>query len=160
AIGEKLIPLFRDAYPDITFVPLREIEPERYYATYTVAVYFAKGGMYEHKDCVPCDYRYVGLHRAAGYILGVDPAEVPPRIALADDTRPIAERYVCIAVQSTMLSKYWNNPSGWREIVAFLRAAGYRVICIDLKKSHGQGLIWNHMPEGAEDATGERPLSE
>ena len=60
----------------------------------------------------------VGLHRTAGYILGVDPTEAPPRIALADDSRPIAEPYVCIAVQSTTQCKYWNNPTGWREIVA------------------------------------------
>ena len=58
----------------------------------------------------PCDFRHVGLHRTAGYILGVDPTEAPPRIALADDSRPIAEPYVCIAVQSTTQAKYWNNP--------------------------------------------------
>jgi autotransporter strand-loop-strand O-heptosyltransferase len=160
AIGAKLIPLLRDAYPDIAFVTEHEIAPERYYATYTVAVYFVKGGMYDHKDCVPCDFRYVGLHRAAGYILGVDPAEAPPRIALPDDSRPIAEPYVCIAVQSTLQSKYWNNPAGWREVVAFLTSAGYRVVCIDLNKSHGQGLVWTHMPEGAEDETGDKPLAE
>ncbi len=33
------------------------------------------------------------------------------------DSRPIAEPYVCIAVQSTTQAKYWNNPAGWREIV-------------------------------------------
>jgi autotransporter strand-loop-strand O-heptosyltransferase len=160
AIGKKLIPLLRDAYPDIGFIPEEEVAPERYYATYTVAVYFQKGAIYDHKDCVPCDYRLVGLHRAAGYILGVDPTEVPPRIAIADRTRPIPEPYVCIAVQSTLQAKYWNNPTGWRDIVAFLKEAGYRVICIDLKRTHGQGLVWTHMPEGAEDQTGDKPLQE
>ena len=85
-MGEKLIPLFRDAYPDITFLSHEEIKPERYYATYSMGLFF------DDKDCVhqPCDFRHVGLHRTAGYILGVDPTEVPPRIALADDSRPIA----------------------------------------------------------------------
>ncbi len=108
----------------------------------------------------PCDFRYVGLHRTAGYILGVDPTEVPPRLALADDSRPIPEPYVCIAVQSTTQAKYWNNPAGWLEIVRFLKAAGYRVICIDQKPAHGGGLVWNHIPNGAEDETGDRPLAE
>ena len=36
AHGEKLIPLFRDAYPDITFVTHEEVKPERYYATYSI----------------------------------------------------------------------------------------------------------------------------
>jgi autotransporter strand-loop-strand O-heptosyltransferase len=67
---------------------------------------------------------------------------------------------VCVAVQSTTQCKYWNNPNGWREIVAFLKQAGYRVICIDQKPTHGTGPIWNHIPNGAEDQTGDRLLSE
>lgn len=141
AMNGKLIPLFRDAYPEITFITPDQIESGRYYATYTVVVFFQKGAVYDFKDRVPCDFRFVGLHRAAGYILGVDPTEMPPRIALSDETRPIPERYVCIAVQSTMLAKYWNNPTGWGEIVDFLKRAGYRVICIDLKRTHGSGLV-------------------
>ena len=156
AIGEKLIALFRGAYPDITFLPHEEVQPERYYATYSVGLFF------DDKDFVfqPCDFRHVGLHRTAAYILGVDPTEVAPRLALEDDSRPIAEPYVCIAVQSTTQSKYWNNPTGWREIVSFLKHAGYRVICIDQKPTHGHELIWNHIPNGAEDDTGDKSLSE
>jgi autotransporter strand-loop-strand O-heptosyltransferase len=156
AMAERLIPLFRDAYPDITFVTHEGIKPERYYATYCMGLFF------DDKDFVfqPSDFRHVGLHRTAGYILGVDPTEVPPRIVLADDNRPIAEPYVCIAVQSTTQSKYWNNPNGWHEIIGFLKEAGYRVICIDQKRVHGAGLVWNHIPHGAEDETGDRPLLE
>ena len=89
-MAEKLIPLFRDAYPNITFVTHEEIKPENYYATYCMGLFFDdKDGLHQ-----PCDFRHVGLHRTAGYILGVDPTEVPPRIALADDGRPIAEPYV------------------------------------------------------------------
>jgi autotransporter strand-loop-strand O-heptosyltransferase len=109
---------------------------------------------------VPCDFRRIGLHRAAGYILGVDPTERPPDIAVADDRRPIAEPYVCVAVQSTLQSKYWNNPTGWAEIVRFLKDAGYRVVCIDQKPMNGKGLVWNHMPVGVEDQTGDQPLLE
>jgi autotransporter strand-loop-strand O-heptosyltransferase len=155
-MGDKLVPLFREAYPDIAFLTHEEIKPDRYYATYSVGLFF------DDKDFVhqPCDFRHVGLHRTAGYILGVDPTEVPPRIRLKDASRPIAEPYVCIAVQSTTQSKYWNNPNGWHEIVRFLKDAGYRVICIDQKPTHGTGLIWNHIPNGAEDETGDRPLQE
>lgn len=155
-MSDKLIPLFRSSYPDIDFVTAEEVDVERYYATYNIGLFF------DDADCVrqPCDFRHVGLHRTAGYILGVDPTEMAPRIVPEDDTRPIAERYVCIAVQSTTQCKYWNNPDGWREIVRFLKDTGYRVICIDLKPAHGTGLIWNHIPNGAEDETGNRPLQE
>ena len=160
AIGAKLIPLLRDAYPDIDFLEEKDVDPQRYYATYTIAVFFQNKAIYDHKDFVPCDFHLVGLHRAAGYMLGVDPAEAPPRIAIPDDRRPLAEPYVCIAVQSTMQSKYWNNPTGWVEIVDFLKQAGYRVVCIDQKRTHGKGLVWTHMPNGAQDETGARPLVE
>ncbi len=156
AMAERLIPLFRAAYPQIEFVTHEGVEPDRYYATYSIGLFF------DDKDCVfqPCDFRHVGLHRTAGYILGVDPTEMPPKIALTDDTRPLAEPYVCIAVQSTTQSKCWNNPAGWHEIVRFVKEAGYRIVCIDQKPMHGTGLVWNHIPHGVEDETGDRPLLE
>lgn len=156
ALGNKVISLLRDSHPDVTFVTHDEVQPERYYATYSMGLFF------DDKDhnFQPCDFRHVGLHRTAGYILGVDPAEQPPRLKLTDDSRPIPDPYVCIAVQSTTQCKYWNNPNGWREIVAFLKQSGYRVVCIDQKPAHGIGLIWNHIPNGAEDETGDRPLQE
>src|SRR6185437_1573977 len=104
--------------------------------------------------------RFVGLHKAAAYVLGVDPAEERPRIRLPDDSRPIKEPYVCIGVQSTLQAKYWNNPSGWSDIVRFLKSAGYRVLCIDQKPLHGKGDVWTRMPPEAEDFTGDQPLVE
>jgi autotransporter strand-loop-strand O-heptosyltransferase len=156
AMSTPLIGLLRDAHPDITFLTYEEVKPERFYATYHLGLFF------DDKNCYyqPCDFRLVGLHRTAGYILGVDPTEQPPRVAVADGGRPIPEPYVCIAVQSTTQAKYWNNPTGWREIVGFLKEAGYRVACIDQKPVHGGGLVWNHIPHGTEDQTGDRPLSE
>jgi autotransporter strand-loop-strand O-heptosyltransferase len=156
AMAERLIPLFRDAYPHITFAPHESVQSDQYYATYNLGLFFDD----EDHTHQPCDFRHVGLHRTAGYILGVDPTETPPQIVLSDDSRPIEEPYVCIAVQSTTQCKYWNNPNGWREIVSFLKAQGYRVICIDQKPFHGSGIVWTHMPHGAEDQTGDRPLLE
>jgi autotransporter strand-loop-strand O-heptosyltransferase len=156
AMSELLIPLFRDVYPDITFLTHEEVQAERYYASYCIGLFF------DDTECVwqPTDFRLVGLHRTAGYILGVDPAEEPPRVAIAEGGPPIADPYVCIAVQSSSGCKVWNNPFGWREVVRFLRAHGYRVVCIDQKPVHGGGLLWTHIPYGAEDETGDRPLVE
>jgi autotransporter strand-loop-strand O-heptosyltransferase len=156
AMAEKLIPLFRDMYPKIRFLTHEQVDPEQYYATYSIGLFFDD----EARIFQPCDFRLVGLHRTAGYILGVDPTEVPPRIAIKDDRRPLTERYVCIAVQSSSHSKQWTNPFGWHEIVGFLKESGYRVICIDQKSVYGTGLVWNHIPHGAEDQTGDRPLNE
>jgi hypothetical protein len=136
AMAEWLIPLFRDAYPEINFVTHEQVEPERYYATYNIGLFF------DDEACIhqPCDFRHVGLHRTAGYILGVDPDEEQPRVVPSSADRPIAERYVCIAVQSTN--------------------AGYQVVCIDRVPVHGHGLLWNHLPHGVRDETGDRPIAE
>lgn len=156
AVAPWLVPLFQPAHPHITFVAPEEVRPKSFYASYTLGLFF------DDRDGVqqPCDFRLVGLHRTAGYILGVDPTEEPPAVAIDAGGRPIAEPYVVIAAQSSSQCKYWNNPTGWREVVAFLKDAGYRVVCIDQKATHGHGLVWNHIPHGAEDQTGDRPLTE
>lgn len=160
AMADKIIPLLREAYPRIRFVTHAEVTEKRIseqaYATYSIGLFFDdKANIHQ-----PTDFRLVGLHRTAGYILGVDPTEAPAAVAIEDPGRPIDEPYVCIAVQSSTQCKYWNNPEGWRAVVAFLKARGYRVICIDQKPVHGTGIVWNHLPHGAEDETGDRPLTE
>ncbi len=160
ALSGLIIPLLRDAYPNLTLVTHEEMVARHIadtaYATYSLGVFFGD----EAHDWQPTDFRLVGLHRTAGYILGVDPSEAAPRIALADETRAIKEPYAVIAVQSSSGCKYWTNPNGWRDIVAFLKESGYRVICIDQKPVHGFGLMWTQIPNGAEDQTGDRPLEE
>jgi len=155
-VAERMIALLGPANPGIELVAPADVEAEGYYATYNIGLFFDDAA----RIFQPCDFRHVGLHRTAGHILGVDPTEIAPLMVSEDGGRPIEEPYVCIAVQSSSQAKFWNNPSGWREIVAFLKEAGYRVICIDQKPLHGDGLVWNHIPWGAEDQTGDRPLTE
>jgi autotransporter strand-loop-strand O-heptosyltransferase len=156
AMSKHILPLLADAYPHIDFITHEDVRPQKFYATYYMGLFFDDAD----NTWQPCDFRHVGLHRTAAYILGVDPSEQAPTLALADESRPIAEPYVCIAAQSSSQAKYWNNPTGWRDVIAFLKVAGYRVICIDQKPVHGTGLVWNHIPHGAEDETGDRPLIE
>jgi autotransporter strand-loop-strand O-heptosyltransferase len=159
AMSALIIPLLRDAYPDIRFVSPEDVTAQKIaesaYATYSLGLFFSDVAC----EWQPTDFRFVGLHRTAGYILGTDLEEKPPRLALPDTSRPIEEPYAVIAVQATSGAKYWNNPNGWREIVTFLKARGYRVVCIDQKTVHGSGIMWTHIPHGVEDETG-RPLVE
>lgn len=160
SLSKLILPLFKDSYPHITLVSHEEVEEKKLaetaYATYCIGLFFDDAAF----EWQPTDFRHVGLHRTAGYILGVDPTEEAPRLSLPDESRPIAEPYVCIAVQASTQAKMWNNPNGWREVIAFLKERGFRVICIDQKPVHGQGIVWNHIPHGAEDETGDRPLAE
>ncbi len=160
AMSPLISALLRDTHPAIRFASHEEVVAEKLaetaYATYSLGLFFDdRANVWQ-----PTDFRHVGLHRTAAYILGVDPAEEPPRLHLPDGSRPIPARYVCIAVQSSSGCKYWTNPEGWRDVVAHARARGYRVVCIDQKPAHGHGLMWTQIPNGAEDETGERPLAE
>ena len=160
ALSALILPLFEKSYPQIRFVTHEAAEKnglaDSFYATYSLGLFFDDA----NHIWQPTDFRMVGLHRTAGYILGVDPSDCVPAITLEDDTPPIDEPYVCIAVQSSSGCKMWNNPTGWHEVVAHLKSRGYRVICIDQKPVHGSGLLYTHIPHGAEDETGDRPLSE
>ncbi len=156
AMADRLIPLFAGAYPDISFIDTKSAKGDGYYATYRVGLFFND----VERIHQPVDFRHVGLHRTAAFILGLDPTEAAPRLAVPQGERPIAEKYVVIATQATSQCKYWNNPFGWREIIAFLKAAGYRVVCIDQKPVNGDGIVWNHVPAGAEDMTGQLSLED
>jgi autotransporter strand-loop-strand O-heptosyltransferase len=160
ALSKLIIPLFKDAYPHLRLVTHEDVVEqklsEQAYATYCLGLFFDDAT----SEWQPTDFRQVGLHRTAGYILGVDPTEEAPRITLPDESRPIPEPYVCIAVQASTQCKQWNNPHGWREVITYLKEQGLRVICIDQKPVTGQGIVWNHIPHGAEDETGDRPLAE
>lgn len=149
-----LADLLRDQYPEITFITKEEVPDCEPYACYYLGLFFR--GDVDHQ---PCDFRYIGLHRTAGYILGVDPGDERPRFNLSAP-RKIEEPYVCIAVQSSSQAKYWNNPHGWHDVVKFLKDSGYRVLCMDRDRVHGHGLVYNHIPHGCEDFTGNRPLQE
>ncbi len=156
SMAPGLIGLLADSYPDIRFVPPDELDTSVFYASYYLGLFFGDDeGCYQ-----PADFRLVGLHRTAAHILDVDDQEEPVRIRLPDDSRPIAEPYACIAVQSTTQCKYWNHPTGWLEVVRHLRNQGLRVVCIDQKACHGAGLTWTTLPHGCEDLTGDRPLLE
>ena len=156
ALADRMIPLFAASYPQISFLAHEAVETEQFYATYNIGLFFDDAAC----ENQPTDFRQVGLHRTAAYILGVDPREEPPTLSLRDNSRPIAEPYVCIAVQASTHAKKWNNPHGWTKIVDTLKASGYRVVCIDRDRAHGAGLAWTHLPHGVEDETGERPLEE
>jgi autotransporter strand-loop-strand O-heptosyltransferase len=160
AMAAPILELMSASYPDITFVTHEELMAqglqERAYATYYLGLFF------DDPEYIwqPTDFRQVGLHKTAAYILGVPSDEAAPLLRLPDESRPIAEPYVCIAVQSTTQCKMWNNAAGWHEVIEHLKAAGYRVICIDKAKFSGAGISWTHIPHGAEDETGDRPLAE
>ena len=78
ALGREIADVFAAQYPGVTFSVPQEVKTKSPYASYRVGLFF--GG---NHDCQPIDFRAVGLHRTAGYILSVDPAEEIPLLNLS-----------------------------------------------------------------------------
>jgi len=151
----ELVELLAPKYPELLLSPPGEVICQEPYATYRLGL-FSEDRQADHQ---PIDFRQVGLAASAAYILDLDPAEVRPRLNL-DAPRAIAEPYVCLAVQSTSQAKLWNNGGGWPGVIEFLQDLGYRVLCLDRHRAVGSGYVWNRIPHGVEDFTGDRPLQE
>lgn len=158
SMGEWIWELFADAYPEIHFVrPADEdIEGSGFYASYFVGLFYPSSD----RTHQPADFRLTGLQRAAAGLLGVPAREFRPRVGIRDRARRVAEPYVCIATQASSQAKYWNNPRGWAETVAYLKAQGYRVLCIDRDAESKVATDGGHLVHGAEDFTGKLPLQE
>lgn len=154
-MDRKYIDLLAGQYPDLALSTHGECQAAAPYATYQVGLFFDDPGL-NHQ---PIDFRQAGLHRTAAYILGVDVTEAPPRLDLSAP-RQIPEPYVCVAAKATSQAKFWNSGFGWDEVIAYLKQLGYRVLCIDQHRTVGHSFVWNHLPHGAEDITGDIPLQE
>lgn len=157
-VSDFLRDLVKKQYPQFEFIKADDVPAAKSYACYYIGLFFSGDPNYQ-----PVDFRQCGLHRTAAHILGMhshkDLEDIPPRLDLSAK-RSIKDKYVVIATKASTQCKYWNNPNGWHEVIKFLLANRYRVLCIDKDYSHGSGIVYNQMPWGVEDFTGNRPLQE
>ena len=158
-ICEKYVPLFEKQYPWLALITPEQMRQTEPFACYSIHIYWNLPWE-EQLDHMPMDHRAIGLHRMAAVMLGLDPEqELRPKLDLSAP-RKIAEPYVCIAVQSTTMSKNWTFPEGWIHVVEWLKAQGYRVLCVDQRRCETGGIVSNYIPWGCEDFTGDLPLQE
>ena len=76
--------------------------------------------------------------------------ERKPRMLVRNSYNPLVYRKCAsIGIHSTAQAKYWNNPTGWQEVVDFLNSNDYVVYCLDRHRTFGNGElgIWNEIPE-------------
>lgn len=140
---------FKDTYLKITFTKLQSIVSIPY-EEYKI-------GWFYDKDKNPNDPRLIPLQQTASDILGLEYKEIKPKIKLGYE-RPIKEKYVCIATQSTAQAKYWNVKNGWEKVVDYIKKKGYKVVCIDKSSSFGKGECFNIIPKNAINDTGNKPI--
>lgn len=132
--------LFIDSHPDIVFVMPGTVVPNLY-AMYTIGWYYNQdGGMDGFRN--PSDVKHQPLQKTASDILGITYKEIKPQLMLPPRN---IKKQVCIGLHSTSQAKYWNNPTGWQEVVDYLRDQGYEVI---LLSREGDGYMGNKHPKG------------
>ena len=141
--------LFKNQYPEIEF-----IEPgttvSNIYGLYRLGV-FKKTG-YKPDPNAPNEIDYEKhltdpktepLTKVASDILGLDYVEVKPKLPILTEKK--IGKTVSIAIHGTAQCKYWNNPTGWQEVVDFLLDKGYKV---NLLSSEEDGYMGNKNPKG------------
>jgi autotransporter strand-loop-strand O-heptosyltransferase len=133
--------LFKDQYPEIEFV-----EPgssvNNLYALYRIGCFYENNSvdLNKHKT----DFRKLRLQEYITDILGLEFEEILPKMLNIDAMK--SERpYICIANHSTAQTKYWNNPTGWQELVDYVKSLGYDVYLLSREED---GYMGNKNPNG------------
>ncbi len=133
--------LFESKYPDITFVkpgePVYELT-----AMYRIGLFYTENG---ETDISRHPYYPLNrpLQQIASDILGVAYREIRP--LLVSPKVPVDNKLITMAVHSTTQAKYWNNPSGWSDVVNWLTDRGYTV---KLLSQEPDGYMGNKNPKG------------
>jgi len=86
------------------------------------------------------DWRKIYLGDIATDQLGLPSIQKAPRLIYKgkhQQDRP----YICIATQSTAQAKYWNNPTGWQELVDHYNKKGYDVYHMSKEGTDIKGVI-------------------
>lgn len=135
--------LFEGQYPEIEFVaPGRGVD--NLYCLYKMGVFFNGDGPNRtiNNEYHKFDPRPLPLMKIASDILGMDYEEVRPNLKKYKNKR---KKQVAIAVHSTAQCKYWNNPTGWQDVVDYLKSKDYEVI---LLSKEPDGYMGNKNPKG------------
>jgi autotransporter strand-loop-strand O-heptosyltransferase len=99
-------------------------------------------GWFYDNDREPEVPHEIPMQKAATNILGLDYKEIKPRLK-APNVKKVKQ--VCIAIHSTSQAKYWNNPTGWQEVVDHLLSKGY---VVKLLSKEGVDYMGNIAPNG------------
>ena len=125
--------LFEKEYPEIEFITPGTVV-SNIYAMYRI-------GWFNNPDMEPVKPNTVRLQEAASNILGLEFKEIKPKINFTPGKRPFAKRYVAIANESTSGLKYWNNPTGWKELTRYLLQNGYEVVNVSKNGDPIDGVV-------------------
>jgi autotransporter strand-loop-strand O-heptosyltransferase len=128
-------------YPHLNFIKPDETV-EDIYTSYSIGAYYNKTNTGHN----PAHHKrtFIGLahQQICTDILGLPYKEIKPLI----DERPrTPKKQVCISIFSTAQAKFWNNETGWQEVVDYLNKQGYIVKLLGREPDEFMG---NKIPNG------------
>lgn len=124
--------LFQKSYPDINFkVPGQSLAP--------YAAYYEVGCFDNDTNKNKFNWRSVPLQKVASDMLGIKYKEIKSKVDYTYNSKieDIGKPYVAISEASTLQSKYWNNPIGWKKVIEYLKDSGYEVVLVQKEKNTG-----------------------
>jgi autotransporter strand-loop-strand O-heptosyltransferase len=135
--------MFVSRYSDIEFVTPGEAV-QNIFAMYCIGLFYNENGSVNtFKN--PKDPKSVTMQKMASDILGLDFKEVKPKVKKRSVAIDNDLKQVCIATYGTAQSKFWNNPTGWQDVVDWLNNRGYKV---RLLSKEGDNYMGNRLPTG------------
>ena len=132
--------LFVNQYPNIKFVE-PGIVVDNIYSLYRIGLFCDDDRKYK-KDQHKSDPKKEPLGKIATDILGLDYKEIRARLPFLSKRK---QKRVSIAIHSTSQCKYWNNPTGWQDVVDHLIKKGYEVRLLSKEQD---GYMGNKNPIG------------
>lgn len=146
--------LFESEYPNIKFYNYADGDDTNYYSQYKIGCFAT-----DNKNLSKDDWRDLNLQEIAFDILGLHWKETKTKIKIPNKFKLNLEKYVCIAIQSTSQSRYWNNDN-WKITVSYLKSLGYKVVCVDKNYSFGIEKYFNICPDNVDYFAGEHSFDE
>jgi autotransporter strand-loop-strand O-heptosyltransferase len=133
----NLVDFFQPIYPNIKFIPFGFKNNSLFDKVFDIDFLFDRPLQKGFSDQLDLEY-----------------TEIRPSISFKSSPRPYKDKYVCIAMQSTCQSRYWNNPGAWEKLFTLLKKNGITPICIDQHNSFGVPGFFNSLPSNCLDRTG------
>lgn len=123
--------LFEKSYPELEFISPGQVA-HGILGMYKIGWFYDPLYEKEKPNTIP-------LQKAATNILGLDFKEIKPKVHLEDLPKPIEEKYVTIATNSTAGLKFWTR-EGWQELVNYLIDKGYSVVNVSKEDNPFRGV--------------------
>tara|TARA_Y100001972_G_scaffold125046_1_gene175467 strand:+ start:1528 stop:4554 length:3027 start_codon:yes stop_codon:yes gene_type:complete len=135
---------FESQYPKLEFTPMGTSSSD-IYAIYGIGWFKGKDNKF-NPDKNPNDFKAQPLQKTASDILGLEYKEIKPKLKKFSKS-PITEKYVTISIQSTSQCKYWNHPTGWKQLVKYFQDKGLKVAIVDQHRTFGIKGFMNTSPQ-------------